>query len=130
MDSILDYFSVARDAWANVSDRRGLDEIRKVQRNFSEWLRRTCPLRMAIHPSRLHHSAASTGVEVIDRGLLLTLRGALTAAHTASSRRSRGRRQGRLRPKHLGERLVGAHLIGISPADSNRANQLIVHDDG
>ena len=40
-----------------------------------------------------------------------------------------GRRQRRLRSKHLLECLIGALLVRISAANSNRANQLIVHND-
>ena len=48
--------------------------------------------------------------------------------HRRSSGR-RGRRKRRLRPEHLHERLIGALLVRVSAADSNRANQLIVHHD-
>jgi hypothetical protein len=52
-----------------------------------------------------------------------------TATISAASGR-RGRRQGGLRPKHLCEGLIGAHLIGISAANSDRTDQLILHHDG
>jgi hypothetical protein len=48
----------------------------------------------------------------------------------ATAGRRHGLRDGRLRPKHLNERLVGALLVGISAADADRTDQLIIHHDG
>lgn len=36
----------------------------------------------------------------------------------------------RLRPENLHQGLVGALLVGVSTADANRPDQLIIHDDG
>jgi hypothetical protein len=53
-----------------------------------------------------------------------------TACTAGSTAGRRGLRDGGLRPEYLNERLVGALLVGISAADADRADHLIVHHDG
>ena len=56
-----------------------------------------------------------------------------TACSTSSTSATAGRhglRDRGLRPEYLNERLVGALLVGISAADADRADQLIVDYDG
>ena len=56
-----------------------------------------------------------------------------TACSTGTASATAGRhglRDGGLRPEYLNERLVGALLVGISAADADRTDHLIVHHDG
>src|ERR1700726_4863863 len=76
--------------------------------------------------------AAKTGSPARSGGPALRLRRVLSCLRLPRHRRSggwRGLRKWRLRAKDLYECLIGALLVGISAANSNRANQLIVHND-
>src|SRR5580692_12422007 len=76
--------------------------------------------------------AAKTGGPAKSGGPALRLRRVLSCLRLPGHRRSggwRGLRKWRLRAKHLYECLISALLVGISAANSNCANQLILHDD-
>src|SRR5216683_2076394 len=78
------------------------------------------------------HVEAATGNAAKRGGHALRRRRPLPLRRLPCRRRSsglRGLHKRRLRPKHLHERLISTLLVGISPANSNRANELIVYYD-